>query len=234
MKYVGFLTADTNSVEMAKALIEGGVDVLELGIPFSDPIADGPVIQEATTRALQNGMTPKKVLDIVRELRKTTNIDIILFTYFNPILNAGEEYLLEAKNAGVTGILIVDLPLEHIDSINAHGLNVIQIISASTPEERIKKIAKHASGFIYYACRKGTTGVKNDLPEDLEERVKQIKAHTDLPVAVGFGISTKEMAAKVLNCADAFVIGSLFVKAILDGKTPKELLALAQSVNPGK
>ncbi|MCH9613818.1 MAG: Tryptophan synthase alpha chain [Chlamydiia bacterium] len=234
MKYVGFLTADTNTVEMAKALIAGGVDVLELGIPFSDPVADGPVIQEATTRALENGMTPKKVLEIVRELRKTTDIDIILFTYFNPILNAGEKYLLEAKQAGVTGILIVDLPLEHIESIKAHDLKVIQIVSASTPEKRIEEIAKHSSGFIYYACRKGTTGMKNDLPEDLEPRVKLIKSHTDLPVAVGFGISNREMASKVLKCADAFVIGSLFVKAILDGKTPDELKELAQSVNPGK
>lgn len=233
MRYVGFLTADSRAVAMAKALIEGGVDLLELGIPFSDPIADGPVIQEATTRALEGGMTPKKVLDIVRELRKTTDVEIILFTYFNPILSAGKEYLQEAKSAGVDGILVVDLPLEYASEIEGAGLKVVQVVSASTPDHRIQAICKASTGFIYYACRKGTTGMKNELPEDLETRVKLIKSHTDLPVAVGFGISSKEMASKVLESADAFVVGSLFVQAILDGKTPEELTALAHSVNPG-
>lgn len=231
MKYVGFLTADTTTVEMAKALIKGGVDLLEIGIPFSDPIADGPVIQEATEKALKNGMTPHKVLDIVRELRKTTDVEIILFTYFNPILSAGDDYLVKAKSAGVNGILVVDLPVEYANEIHAAGLKLVQVVSASTPKERIPKICKASTGFIYYACRKGTTGVKSDLPDDLEARVKLIKSYTNLPVAVGFGISSKQMADKVLEYADAFVIGSFFVKAILDGITPNELTALAQSVN---
>ena len=234
MRYIGYLCADEGIEEMALALIEGGVDCLELGIPFSDPIADGPVIQDAAALALQRGMTPLKVLSIVKKIRKESRVPIILFTYLNPLLSAGESYLEEARNAGVTGILVVDLPFEvageHIERCRAVGLDTIFVIAPSTSDERMKQICAACTGFIYYACRKGTTGVQSGLPGDLVGNMARIRKVSSLPVAVGFGIASAKDAGEVLKVADAFVVGSYFVKAVLGGVSPKELTQLARNL----
>ncbi|MBP9841339.1 MAG: tryptophan synthase subunit alpha [Simkaniaceae bacterium] len=234
MQYIGYLCADEGTVEMALALVKGGVDYLEIGIPFSDPVADGPVIQDAATLALSHGMTSRKVLEIVRKIREKTEVPIILFTYLNPLLSAGERYLQEAYLAGVTGILVVDLPLEaaetHIQQCRQIGLDTIFVIAPSTTGERIRKICEACRGFVYYACRKGTTGERSGLPENLALQIKRIKQETELPVAVGFGISSQKDVKAVLKVADAAVVGSKFVKAVLEGAKPEDLTHLAQSL----
>lgn len=217
--FIGYLTAGDFSKERFLSLIEMGVNILEVGIPFSDPVADGPVIQKAMERSLLAGTTPKKVLQLVAELRKETEMAIVLFTYFNPIQRDLKGFLAQAKKAGADGVLVIDLPLEESATYQLlckdFGLSPIFVIAPSTPPERIRAISDAAKGFIYYACRKGTTGARNSLPEDLPEKIAQIRTHTDLPIAVGFGISSRETANAVLKIADGFVVGSHFV----EGKT---------------
>lgn len=217
--FIGYLTAGDSSKERFLFLIEMGVNILEVGIPFSDPVADGPVIQKAMERSLRAGTTPKKALQLVEGLRKKTEVAIVLFTYFNPIQRDLKGFLAQAKKAGADGVLVVDLPLEESATYQFlckdFGLSPIFVIAPSTPPERICAISDAAKGFIYYACRKGTTGVRSSLPEDLAEKIAQIRTHTDLPIAVGFGISSRETANAVLKIADGFVVGSHFV----EGKT---------------
>lgn len=233
-EFVGYLTADENTAQMALALVEGGVTVLEIGIPFSDPVADGPVIQRAADEALSRGMTPRKVLSIVQEIRKKSDVPIYLFTYFNPLLSSGRDYLEEAKEAGVTGVLVVDLPVdegEELRQICDHwGLHCVFIAAPSSSDERLEKIGKLSTGFIYYACQKGTTGVRDELPEDIEWHIARIKKHSDLPVYVGFGISNRAMSQQVAKVGDGFVVGSLFVQGVLDGKSGDEMTQLARSL----
>ena len=214
--FVGYLTAGDAEKKDFLELIEQGVNVLEVGIPFTDPVADGPVIQKAMTRALKKGTTPDSVLGIVREIRKESDVAIVIFTYFNPIQKDFSSFIKRAKNAGADGMLIVDLPIEEsgeyrrlCDEID---LAPIFVIAPSTPPDRIKAIGKAGRGFLYYACRKGTTGARAKLPEDLEEKVSQIKKISALPVAVGFGISDRKTADEVLKIADGFVVGSHFVE----------------------
>jgi tryptophan synthase alpha chain len=214
--FIGYLTVGDASKEHFLSLIEMGVNVLEVGIPFSDPVADGPVIQKAMQRSLQVGTTPKKVLQLVAELRKETEVAIVLFTYFNPIQRDLKGFLAQAKKAGADGVLVVDLPLEESATYQLlckdFDLSPIFVIAPSTPPERIRAISDAAKGFIYYACRKGTTGTRSSLPEDLAEKIAQIRTYTGLPIAVGFGISSRETANAVLKIADGFVVGSHFVE----------------------
>ncbi len=214
--FVGYLTAGDASKERFLSLIEMGANILEVGIPFSDPVADGPVIQKAMERALQKGTTPETVLRLVAELRLETDAAIILFTYFNPIQKDLEGFLKKAKQAGADGILIVDLPLEesrlYRSLCKQIGLDPIFVIAPSTPPERIEAIGKIAEGFLYYACRKGTTGARNSLPEDLEEKIQQIRSVSNLPIAVGFGIADRQSANAILTIADGFVVGSHLVE----------------------
>ena len=214
--FVGYLTAGDAGKKEFLDLIQMGVNVLEIGIPFSDPVADGPVIQKAMERALKKGTTPEKVLQLVLDLRKETEAAMILFTYLNPIQRDLKGFLTKAKQAGADGILIVDLPIEegieYRRLCEEIGLEPIFVIAPSTPPERIDEISKMAKGFLYYACRKGTTGARTGLPEDLADKIAQIREKSDLPIAVGFGISTREMADAVLKLADGFVVGSHFVE----------------------
>lgn len=214
--FVGYLTAGDAEKEHFLKLLEIGVNVLEVGIPFSDPVADGPTIQKAMDRALRQGMTLAKALQLVSELRKESEAAIILFTYFNPIQGHLRSFLRQAKQAGADGILVIDLPLEEAGLYRMLcqeiGLSPIFVIAPSTPPERIAQICRAGSGFLYYACRKGTTGARSGLPEDLEEKIGQIRAQTDLPIAVGFGISDRKTAEKILKIADGFVVGSHFVQ----------------------
>lgn len=208
--FVGYLTAGDAEKRHFLALLKQGVNVLEIGIPFSDPVADGEVIQQAMKRALELGTTVEKVLQLTEEIREQTDVAIVLFTYFNPIQKALARFLKRAKEAGADGILVVDLPIEEAEEYrrlcSEVGLAPIFVIAPSTPKERIAQIAKMGEGFLYYACRKGTTGTREGLPEDLEEKISQIRSQTDLPIAVGFGFS------KQVKVADGVVIGSYFVK----------------------
>jgi tryptophan synthase alpha chain len=237
--FVAYLTAGDSSLEKtfesAKALIAGGVNLLELGVPFSDPAADGPTIQQASQRALKNHTSLLDVLDLAQQLRKITNIPIILFTYFNPLLHYMPVSIFEKiKLSGIDGILVVDLPLEESQDYQkqclTHDLAPIYVVTPITPDERLKQISKQARGFLYYACRLGTTGVKTDIPLDLDNQIQRIKQKTDLPVVVGFGISTQNQVNAIVKCADGFVIGSLFVDAIEKNISLKNLTALAASL----
>ncbi|HSX11395.1 MAG TPA: tryptophan synthase subunit alpha [Chlamydiales bacterium] len=214
--FVGYLTAGDAAKEQFLKLVALGANVLEIGIPFSDPVADGPVIQKAMERALKAGTTPEKALHLVSELRKETEVALLLFTYFNPIQRDLKGFLTQAKRAGADGILVVDLPLEEADAYRVFckelALAPIFVIAPSTPPERIAQIAQAAEGFLYYACRKGTTGIRSGIPVDLPEKIAQIRERSSLPIAVGFGIESRETAHEILKIADGFVVGSYFVQ----------------------
>jgi tryptophan synthase alpha chain len=237
--FIGYLTAGDGGIQhtfnAAMALIEGGVNMLEIGIPFSDPIADGPVIQRAAARSLAAGTTLEDVLWLTKQIRQHSDIPLILFSYLNPILaGLSSNFLTDAKKAGIDGLLLVDCPLEESsfvrEACRQHEIALIFVITPNTPLERIKKIDQHAQGFLYYACRKGTTGMRNALPDDFQQKMKSIKSVVHLPVVVGFGISNREMANCVLKHADGVVVGSLFVKALEEGMDPASLSALASSL----
>lgn len=240
--FIAYLTAGDESIDKtvaaANALIAAGVGLLEIGVPFSDPIADGPVIQAASARALVNGTTLEDVLDCVKKIRATTNIPIILFTYCNPIWHALQQgnFLSQVKQAGADGLLIVDLPPEeakdYCKQCAKHELSTVFVVTPNTDLERAKLVAKHSQGFLYYACRSGTTGARQGLPEGFAEKIAQFRQATQLPIAVGFGVSEKNVAKEILQYADGFVVGSYFVDALAKGATPKQLTALASEINP--
>lgn len=233
--FIGYLTVGDGGMqyclECALALEKGGVDILELGIPFSDPVGEGPVIQSAMERSLKEGTTPDKVLEFIRTLRRHSQIPLVLMGYFNPFLNAGGAFLTEAKNAGADGILIVDLPLEE-DHFFTHDLDQIRLITPSTSPERMEGICSASKGFVYYVAQKGTTGMRKGLVEHFAESIEKIKQCTQLPVAAGFGISSRETAQEVLKAADGFIVGSLFVDAMGRKEPPEKLEALARSIDP--
>ncbi len=241
--FVAYLTAGDGGIDhtfdAAMALINGGVNILEIGVPFTDPVADGPVIQRAAMRALESKTTLDDILSLVKKLREHTDIPLILFSYLNPILKASENgFFANAKEAGVDGILLVDCPFDEAKEIHQHciknHLAPIYVITPTTSLERLKHIDKHGSGFLYYACRKGTTGVRNEMPDDFVQKMREIKANVHHPVVVGFGISNKEMAAEVLQHADGFVVGSLFVKALEEKVSLDELTFKAKNLLPDK
>jgi tryptophan synthase alpha chain len=239
--FVAYLTMGQTSLndsfEQIEALHRGGANIIELGVPFSDPVADGPVIQKAAQQALDHGVTLSGILTLVKKIReKFPALALVLFSYYNPILNAGYTVYQEFEKAGIDGILIVDLPLEeskkHVAACREHHIAPIQIISSVTPEKRMKMIAEQGDGFIYYACRKGITGMKIGLPDNYSTQIAAIKRTTDLPIATGFGISNKEIAADVLAHADGFVVGSYFVSAITENANLDDLTKLAQQIDP--
>jgi len=240
--YIAYLTAGDGgaraTIDAALALVKGGVNFLEMGVPFSDPIADGPVIQAAATRALQQGTTLKQVLEIVKALRQKTDIPIVLFSYYNPILIASERsnFFQEASQAGVDGLLIVDVPFEESHAVqqqcSEHQLALIYVVTPSTSMERLALINSHAQGFLYYACRKGTTGMRTGLPDDFVQKMKTIKSMTTLPVVAGFGIADRAVVQEVLREADGVVVGSLFVKALAEGMNSEDLTVLAKTIFP--
>ncbi len=237
--FIVYLTAGDGGIQRtldaAIALIEGGVNMLEIGMPFSDPVADGPIIQRSATRSLAAGTTLQDVLWLTTEIRKRSDIPLILFSYFNPILSALQsDFLSDAKNAGIDGLLLVDCPLEESQVVRQkcmqNAISLIYVITPSTTLERMRKIDEYAQGFLYYACRKGTTGMRNTLPNDFQQKIESIKGVMHLPVVVGFGISNQEMANSVLEHADGVVVGSLFVKALEEGGSPSTLSTLARDI----
>lgn len=238
--YVGFLTAGDGGYEHSHkailALIKGGVDIIEIGVPFSDPVADGPTIQQASERAIKQGSSMDQVLELIQQVRQQTTTPIILFSYYNPILVYQQDFYAKLKAAGANGILVVDLPLaeadHHLEQCKRHNIDPIFLISPSTSTQRIKSFKPHARGMLYYVCRNGTTGVKNSLPDDFASKLESIKQHIDLPVVAGFGISNREMAAQALQHADGFVVGSRFVDAAHKTQNYQELTRLAKDIDP--
>jgi tryptophan synthase alpha chain len=216
--------------ELALAFDKSGVDVLELGVPFSDPLADGLVNQLAAQRGLESGTTPPKLLETVAAIRKQSQIPIVLYIYFNLIHKVGlEKFIAAAAKAGVDGLLILDLPPEESDNYEAlmkqAGLCHIYLVAPTTPEDRMALIVKRGSGFIYYISREGVTGMQTSVATNLASQVAKIRAYTNLPIAVGFGISNPAQAKAVAAEADGCVVGSAVVNQIAEhGKSP-ELVA---------
>ena len=210
------------TVDLSLALEKAGADILELGVPFSDPLADGIVNQLAAQRALSAGATVRGVLDCVREIRKKSEIPIVLYTYANPIMQFGfAEFHRVAQEAGVDGLLILDLPPEEDLEAFAGNLIHIRLIAPTTPPERVSRIAKGARGFIYYVSREGVTGARQTLASSLAGKVAELRKASELPIAVGFGISTPDQAREVAVCADAVVVGSAIVSQIAEhGEKP--------------
>ena len=219
--FVAFLTAGDPSLERsvsaALELEKAGVDVLELGVPFSDPLADGPVIQRSSERALLRGVTLARVLDLVREIRKASQLPLVLFSYLNPLLQRGlERVAREAAQAGVDGVLVTDLPPEEgeawIAAARAAELDTIFLASPTSPDERLRKVAEASRGFVYAISRTGVTGERQALSDDARPLVARLRALTRVPVALGFGISTPEQVKEAAAAADAVVVGSALVR----------------------
>lgn len=223
---VGYVTAgcpDTAaSLEFMRGMIEGGTDILELGIPFSDPTADGPVIQQSSQLALRNGFTIDRVFEIASTLRKEyPNLGLVLFSYYNPIFFMGlENYAKKAEAAGVDGALLVDVPFEERTEVepvlNQHGIEIIPLVSPATGTERMAKITAGCRSFVYYITVRGVTGTRSSLPADLQRNLTALREVSPAPVAAGFGISSPETARTAAETADGIVIGSAFVKIQLD------------------
>ena len=227
------------SLELIKALPAAGVDIIELGLPFTDPMADGSTIQLAGQRALEGGQTLDKTLQMARELRKTDNdTPIVMMGYYNPIYSRGvDRFLEQAKEAGIDGLIIVDLPPEEdselcIPAQNA-GLNFIRLATPTSDDKRLPKLLENTSGFIYYVSITGITGAANAQAGDVGPEVARIKSQTDLPVIVGFGIKTPEAAEAIAGVADGAVVGSAIVSLIEQGKTVPEITAFVKSLADG-
>ena len=207
-----------------------GVDILELGVPFSDPLADGLVNQLAAQRGLESGTTPPKVLEAVAAIRRDSQIPVVLYIYFNLIHRVGlERFINDAARAGVDGLLVLDLPPEEAGDYEAlmrkAGLCHIYLVAPTTPGKRMEKIVKRGAGFIYYVSREGVTGMQNKIAANLAQQVAKIRAHTELPVAVGFGISNPEQGKLVASVADGVVVGSAVVNQVAQHGQSAELVS---------
>lgn len=212
--------------QLTVAFDRAGADIVELGVPFSDPLADGLVNQLAAQRGLESGTTPPKLLQTVTALRRESQVPIVLYIYFNLIHKVGlERFIAAAAEAGVDGLLVLDLPPEESDNYEAlmakAGLCQIYLVAPTTPEERMAEIVKRGAGFIYYISREGVTGMQSQVASNLASQVAKIRAHTSLPIAVGFGISNPEQARAVAQEADGCVVGSAIVSQIAQrGQSP--------------
>lgn len=231
-------TFDT-SVEIVKGLPSAGVDIIELGLPFTDPMADGTTIQLAGQRALAGHMTLEKTLQVARELRKTDDTTpIVMMGYYNPIFSRGvDKFLVDAVAAGIDGLIIVDLPPEEDEELcipaQKAGINFIRLATPTTDDKRLPKVLTNTSGFVYYVSVTGITGTAAAQTADVAPEVARIKAHTDLPVIVGFGIKTPEAAAAIAGVADGAVVGSAIVEKIGAGESVADVLAFVKSLADG-
>lgn len=215
--------------QLALAFDQAGVAILELGVPFSDPLADGLVNQLAAQRGLESGTTPPKLLATVAAIRRESQIPIVLYIYFNLIHRVGmERFINDAASAGVDGLLVLDLPPEESDNYEAlmrkAGLCHIYLVAPTTPEDRIETIVKRGSGFIYYVSRIGVTGMQTSISDTLPAMTAKLRAHTDLPIAIGFGISNPEQAKLVAQHGEAIVVGSAVVNQIAENGQSPELV----------
>lgn len=233
---IPFITAGDPDLETtAKALQildRNGADLIELGIPYSDPLADGPVIQAAATRALQKGTRLDPVLEMLKQVSPTLKSPIILFTYYNPILNRGiEPFFQQIAEAGAKGLVVPDLPLEEVEGVLAAakstGIEVILLVAPTTPKERIETIAHRSQGFIYLVSVTGVTGIRTEIESRVQSLLTDLHSVTDKPIGVGFGISQPGQARQVMEWgADAVIVGSAFVKRLADGSPEQGLQAI--------
>ena len=240
--FIVYIGAGDPNLEATRQLSLGfdklGVDVLELGIPFSDPLADGLVNQLAAQRGLEAGTTPPKVLETVARIRKESQLPIVLYIYYNLVHHHGlESFVRDAAQAGVDGLLVLDLPPEEsagYEKVMATaGLRVIYLVAPTTPDERVAFIVKRGSGFIYYVSREGVTGMQERVADNIAGMTAKIRAHTDLPIAVGFGISTPAQAQLIASNSDAVVVGSAIVNQVAKhGKDPKLVDHVMDFVRP--
>jgi tryptophan synthase alpha chain len=227
---VGYPSLET-SLDVIEALAKNGADLIEVGLSFSDPLADGPVIQKATQTALEKGITIKKSLKAVAELRgRGVTVPLVMMGYYNPILAFGlDKFFQEARSAGVDGFIVPDLPLEEAEEFRtaaatpaslSPGMPLISMLAPTTPPERMEIIARGSQGFIYLVSVTGVTGVRKDIPEGLEELVARVRQHTSIPVCVGFGIGTPQQAKAVGAIADGVIVGSACVRSIGESPSP--------------
>ncbi|KAA9008154.1 tryptophan synthase subunit alpha [Histidinibacterium aquaticum] len=241
--FVAYIMAGDPDPEASLAVLKGmpgaGVDVIELGVPFTDPMADGPTIQLAGQRALEGGQTLRKTLDMVRELRREDDTTpVVLMGYYNPIYSMGvDRFLEEANEAGVDGLIVVDLPPEEDDELclpaSRAGMNFIRLATPTTDDKRLPKVLENTSGFVYYVSITGITGSASAEAGDVGPEVARIKAQTDLPVIVGFGIKTPEAAQAIAGVADGAVVGSAIVEKIGAGEPPADVLDFVRSLAEG-
>ena len=220
--FIPFLTGGDPTIakteEYIYKMVEAGADIIEIGIPFSDPIAEGPVIQEANIRALKNGATPERIFEMVERVRTKTQIPIVFLTYLNPVFNYGyDKFFARCKKAGVDGIIIPDMPFEEkgelAEEAKKNGVDIISLI-APTSADRIQMIAKEAQGYVYVVSSLGVTGMRSEIKTDLKSIIDLVKQATDVPAAVGFGINTPEQAAEISKISDGVIVGSAIVKII--------------------
>ena len=226
--YIGAGDPDLEATrQLALAFDAAGVDVLELGVPFSDPLADGLVNQLAAQRGLASGTTPAGVLETVRRIRQESQVPIVLYLYFNLVHRRGlEAFVQESAEAGVDGLLVLDLPPEegeaYVQGMDRAGLCPIFLVAPTTPEERIGRIVERGRGFVYYVSREGVTGMQSQVASNVAEMTGRIRRHTELPIAVGFGVSNPDQARAVSRCAEAVVVGSAVVNQIAThGQSPE-------------
>ncbi|MGD9677365.1 MAG: tryptophan synthase subunit alpha [Vulcanibacillus sp.] len=222
---IGYITSgdpdlDT-SVKLVTILEESGVDIIELGIPYSDPLADGPVIQRASLRALNNGANINSIFNMVKRIRERTNIPIAFLVYYNSIFRYGiNNFLINCRSCGIDGLIIPDLPLEERKELNeqmkGYAIDLIPLV-APTSEDRIKEIVKDAQGFVYCISSQGVTGMRGSFDVDLAVFMKEVRKHTDIPLAIGFGISDAEMVRELKNLSDGLIVGSAIIKKIEEG-----------------
>jgi tryptophan synthase alpha chain len=220
--FIAFLTAGDPDLQTTEELVlemgKSGADIVEIGIPFSDPIAEGPVIQEADVRALASGTTPDKIFAMVERIREKSQIPLVFLTYMNPVLKYGyDAFFAKCEEVGIDGIIIPDLPYEEREEVHEfssmHGIDLVPLV-APTSEDRIKKIAASAEGYLYVVSSLGVTGIRSEIKTDLDSIINVAKETAKVPLAVGFGINTPEQAAKISKIADGVIVGSAIVKII--------------------
>lgn len=233
---VCFLTAGDPSMEatakLVKAIAGSGADIVEIGVPFSDPLADGPVIQASTHRALHKGASVRKVLDTVKQIRQDCQVPIVLMTYFNPVNSYGlDKFAKDAAEAGTDGVIMTDLPIEEasewVKAATDASLATIFLLAPTSTDERIELTAKYAGGFVYCITRTGVTGARSDVPPDTANLIARIRRYTDLPVAAGFGISKPEHMQAIKQYADGAVVGSALVNLIAESASVDEAVKKA-------
>jgi tryptophan synthase alpha chain len=237
--FVGYLVGGHGGIahcaECCLALIRGGVDILEIGLPFSDPTAEGPVISRALAETLRKGVGSDGVCEVVRQVRERSEVPIVVMGYYNPLFSRPDLYQKLAL-AGADGLLIVDLPPDeaasHCARAEASGLETIFLAVPGMSSTRLQSVAARCKGFLYYVCRKGTTGVRADPPPDLASNLEEVRKYSSLPRVVGFGIGSRPSAQEALRHAEGFVVGSAFVDCLLKGGSPAALEQLARTIDP--
>jgi len=231
---VGYPSVET-TLKAVPLLASSGCDIVELGIPFSDPLADGATIQRASYKALRQGVTPKVCFEVAQELRQQVEIPLVFMTYYNPVLKFGlEQFCSKCAEVGIDGLIIPDLPPEEgqelEQSTRRHRLDLIYLLSPASTEERIKLVAGRSSGFIYLVSLTGVTGARNKLPEELENFVARVRERTEKPLCVGFGVSTPEQARRIAKVADGVIVGSRIIQLLDEDKSLKNVCSFIKGL----